>query len=1269
MDAPVLDSEAMPNIYLETKALVNKALEALGKDLHDLYKGELMDVLRSAYDQETFAPVKTAAQRALERTRQFEGILQPLLTSVEALETRRVLHERFGPRWWAPHRAALQSTFAENPLEGLALWLRTYAEALLAWELHICAALAGEDFSVPAAHADLFRLFRNGARAMQQDYYTDGRVLSMLDYLVQAKGGDAASLVLDPTTRAALLVFRGRIKLHYTYQKDAALRDFEAACECAPQDALPIAALGEYQRGLEHRREAEGFFRQAVEVAPSQPHGHLGLGLCAEDEKRWDEASEWFDRTAERVRDEKNPLAALSRLFAPVSGNACLRLACTLQSSDPTHALEAIERALSLSIKGDGEYPSRVAYRLKGDILAHLKRHDEAAKAYFEAGRRFLWDRDSQTAKEILRKVGGLAPRDSPTHWELADVWLLLSYSAKTDDEKKTAIESAKAVWYAAARHTLPDEKYYWAYLTRALLTEQEVRTLADGEWRTRASLLWQATSYVVRSLLLRESRGLSWALLTRYYRELGLENNALSASARAMEIDLDHRDPEVLEERLIILTNTGDWAAANALIDQHFDPETNSWAKTVQAFIRYDTGDYNGAIKLINDACGDEPTDLWVLEVRALAYSMLSAQDQATADWQQYYRRASAMSSRVSHGFAAYKLGKYQEAVQLLEPLLTDPFQRGTASRHLVVCHVLRGDFRTAMEHLTNSVRWSNRRELNEFLVDLLHLKARIPDSPFGEIERAIQDRLQALKQPLSLEQELLGAVREFNSEGREDNWVWIGVQASLASICTLHRRWSESASIYQRLLDIRQLTGEELAPFPEARLGLRDQVQHLQDEGDKLAKSGKQRQALGLFMSALLFAQALGEHGRITGLESRLIYAHFEAGDFTSAREYLAAALCRNGKADAESGTALGTAVRALVPNPRRYYVLQELWEKWERTVEPDLQVALSAARKALSTYLDQYFQLALLSDLLPVTTPIVVELSKNLVPKDTSETAWPLLKDDIPKMRESIQREMGVRVPSVRIRKNEGDLSTDSYVIMLNEIPLVLDCVHRYKSDVDPLVSMTHRLEALLRQNLREFLGLQEIENILEEWRQDATLNALIEATLPDQTARIRFTRLLRALVRELVPLTRPQCILAAIQETRLSDNVSDCLRAVRLRLKDLLPGNQPHAPRIEFPADLEDAIWIWLWQDRVQHFLAAPPEDVQEWLRRIRELVNSVTPSGDDRNVGLTLVTRQPAMRLQVQKLVELEFPHVMTLSREELLEASPNTPAEGLQRHA
>ena len=86
--------------------------------------------------------------------------------------------------------------------------------------------------------------------------------------------------------------------------------------------------------------------------------------------------------------------------------------------------------------------------------------------------------------------------------------------------------------------------------------------------------------------------------------------------------------------------------------------------------------------------------------------------------------------------------------------------------------------------------------------------------------------------------------------------------------------------------------------------------------------------------------------------------------------------------------------------------------------------------------------------------------------------------------------------------------------------------------------------------------------------------------MERSLPNMAARLGFARLLRALVRERVPVTRLAEILQAGANGGLDDpaRFAEMLRAARLKLSEQLPGSQGEK-NLPVPPEWEERMQDW------------------------------------------------------------------------------------------
>lgn len=114
-----------------------------------------------------------------------------------------------------------------------------------------------------------------------------------------------------------------------------------------------------------------------------------------------------------------------------------------------------------------------------------------------------------------------------------------------------------------------------------------------------------------------------------------------------------------------------------------------------------------------------------------------------------------------------------------------------------------------------------------------------------------------------------------------------------------------------------------------------------------------------------------------------------------------------------------------------------------------------------------------------MLPVVTPIAIEFGDEALLNNASWlAAW---NDRYEKLRSALETEMGVRIPGIRWRPDATRYARD-YVILLNEIPAATGAVSS-GPDSDKLDDLIQAVETVLRKNLVDFFGYQEVLNTLE------------------------------------------------------------------------------------------------------------------------------------------------------------------------------------------
>jgi flagellar biosynthesis component FlhA len=329
----------------------------------------------------------------------------------------------------------------------------------------------------------------------------------------------------------------------------------------------------------------------------------------------------------------------------------------------------------------------------------------------------------------------------------------------------------------------------------------------------------------------------------------------------------------------------------------------------------------------------------------------------------------------------------------------------------------------------------------------------------------------------------------------------------------------------------------------------------------------------------------------------------------------------------------------------------------------------------------------------------TPIIVEADPTLDPSQKDWYQSPLFLEYMPAMKQRVKGMTGVDVPEPSFR---GVPISNSYAILINEMPVAEGTVERGRrfcpsyseatlivksgeplrrafnpltgedgawieqgswedfqfSDVqlwECLEYVVYHLEMVVRANLSSFLGVQEVQRLLdtsvEESKADeAKRHELIKKALPDSPAKVRFTQVLQGLVKEGAPIVNLSAILESFQQNAIDTDVIELIEAARQAIqaiKDDLPGNDESYELLPLSASLEEEVNRWIQELDGKIFFALPRRVIQSLLAAIRSTIEQRQQS------KLAILTNKQGIRPFVLRLIEHEFPQVPVLSVQEL----------------
>jgi type III secretion protein V len=286
-------------------------------------------------------------------------------------------------------------------------------------------------------------------------------------------------------------------------------------------------------------------------------------------------------------------------------------------------------------------------------------------------------------------------------------------------------------------------------------------------------------------------------------------------------------------------------------------------------------------------------------------------------------------------------------------------------------------------------------------------------------------------------------------------------------------------------------------------------------------------------------------------------------------------------------------------------------------------------------------------------PVFTPLVVpwslEVSEDL--EAVLDGSPQGLRWVIAEVRERLFADLGVPLPAGRagIRRGVGERRV---VLSLQEVPArALDVPAELEGDAVATWVRDRSLE-LLRERAADFLGLSEVQRLLDELEQ--YVPATVRNVVPKPVPLVLLTDVLRRLVEERVSVRDLRAILEALSVVAASErdplNLAEYVRTqMRRAITHRLTGGLGRLEVVLLDSLLEDTVRRAITRTGSGAFLALPPQAARDVLASVRQAL-AQAPTRSEPIVILT----QPDVRRFVRKLLEPEMPDVWVISFAELL---------------
>jgi tetratricopeptide (TPR) repeat protein len=1038
---------------------------------------------------------------------------------------------------------------------------------------------------------------------------------------------------------------------------DDARASAEAAAALKPSAVEPhvlrlrsLITLGKYDEALVAATLAQqtdpserqiGFYRAQV-LIEGQIDIEQGRRLLGRQVKRVGDRVREMVREALRSRDSDGN----AHYFAAEAAFAERQFADTIAE---------VDRALELGLHAPRRYPEAPAQQLKAEALVARGESGDAAQWFSDAGSNFLSRGEHRQAVDNLNRATRLHPTNE-NWWLLADA-LSTATDPDAPDEQRL-LESAKA-WNNGFALGVPTDDQSWAYVVRASIAVQLARVRPPSE---QTALRWEAVGYLERAILL-YSTGYRWALLCGYHRFLENHVNALVASERAVALDPD--DAQALEERIVAASNVGDYDAAQAALAKRLTHEPSDWAQAVQAYLFLHTGKYQEALAAIEAVLQHAPQDVWNLDLRAQCLRALDEHPRAL----EVYRAINQLSKLTDKdnltlfGTAAYYLGRLAEATTYFTARLEGPPNEwyGARAGLGLVC-LAAGDLEQAEEQLQTAIEIVTLPSYLDDLItfDLPDAERMVSVTPHAEgaagvLERT-KRRIRTRRAELAIgsaEDELRAIAAHLAGAQQTDGWAWIATQAGLARQLADRSAWTEAATIYRAL----DAFGSR---FAEAKVGIAAVVDACEASAQAHLHDGDIEGAIALFREALDAesgqrsaakivdlrrqiglallragrpsdardefehgaAVAIDDRAEVAAFRARMAYAAFELHDRGAARSAFIQAVRQYGDAGVtDPGGSLGDACVDLIDSVLKYWALDAEWASLAASEDVDAtdRESLQGARQKLIRYLESAYQLSAVTDesaTIPVVTPVALEIGEGLVASDTSTEVWPLFTKYIPDMLQRIRSSMGVDVPGVRVR-GSVEIGPGEYIILVDDVPRARGVVQIPGRDEpqapDPLEFVIAHLETVLRQNLANFVGIQEVDVLLATWRATERTSSLLTSLTADESARVRLARIIRALIATGIPVTNPDRILEAIRAVgAASGSIEAVIVSLRRQLRALLPANDPSIRHVELPTEWTSMLESCPRDGRDPPRLMLTPDQAQQFATALPAFIDSLEP---------------------------------------------------------
>jgi type III secretion protein V len=280
-------------------------------------------------------------------------------------------------------------------------------------------------------------------------------------------------------------------------------------------------------------------------------------------------------------------------------------------------------------------------------------------------------------------------------------------------------------------------------------------------------------------------------------------------------------------------------------------------------------------------------------------------------------------------------------------------------------------------------------------------------------------------------------------------------------------------------------------------------------------------------------------------------------------------------------------------------------------------------------------------------PLVVPWSIEVSEDLA---SLVDADPLgLRAACGVVREQLFFELGVPLPVPRM-KVRADLDERQVVVLFFEVPAAALGLPEL-DEAERLPWLQDRIVELLRSRAADFLGLAEVQRLLDELEQFAP--ATVRNVVPKPVSLVLLTDVVRRLVEEGISVRDLRGILEILSTIAVTEkdplNLAEFVRAqMRRPITYRLTGGLGQLDVVLLDPLIEDTVRRAITRTAAGAFLALPPQSARDVLAAVRHALEPL------RHRDPLVILTQPDIRRFVRKLLEPEMPEVCVVSFAELL---------------